>query len=190
MGAAAVVVSDHLLVIGGADMITGYLKPNAVAPHVFPASKRPYPCCCPMTVPHPRLACSRACSLCPRCCTIFNHAHTTRPFSPFGDVHALHLGTLQWSLLECTGAVPAPRYEMAAAPIPKSRSVVLFGGATHDNNFNDVHVLHIDDARWEIIETTGVPCVSDMHSSRELSLLRYSSCTNPACLCMYVRLSK
>jgi hypothetical protein len=45
--------------------------------------------------------------------------------------------------LRCKGDVPKARYEAGVAALPNGSGVIVFGGASHDKNFNDTHVLDL-----------------------------------------------
>lgn len=77
------------------------------------------------------------------------------PGEPYNDVNVLNLATLEWKELSCTGVKPAARYEHVVTRVPGHQSIVVFGGAAENANFNDVHLLNTDTGVWSKPEIKG-----------------------------------
>ena len=70
------------------------------------------------------------------------------------DVHALHLGDMEWREVACTGSPPSPRAHCLG--FRHGRWMYVYGGCDSAGNLlNDLHRLDLGTAAWEGVETSG-----------------------------------
>ncbi|GAA0165119.1 hypothetical protein LIER_20601 [Lithospermum erythrorhizon] len=63
------------------------------------------------------------------------------------DLHILDLETMTWDEMDTIGVAPSPRSDHAAA-VHAERFLLIFGGGSHINCFNDLHVLDLQTMEW------------------------------------------
>ncbi|XP_050384662.1 acyl-CoA-binding domain-containing protein 4 [Argentina anserina] len=63
------------------------------------------------------------------------------------DLHILDLETMTWDEIDAVGVAPSPRSDHAAA-VHADRYLLIFGGGSHSNCFNDLHVLDLQTMEW------------------------------------------
>ncbi|KAF8097971.1 hypothetical protein N665_0278s0032 [Sinapis alba] len=67
--------------------------------------------------------------------------------SLMNDLHILDLDTMTWDEIDTVGSPPSPRSDHAAA-VHAERYLLVFGGGSHTNCFNDLHVLDLQTMEW------------------------------------------
>ncbi|CAH8390425.1 unnamed protein product [Eruca vesicaria subsp. sativa] len=67
--------------------------------------------------------------------------------SLLNDLHLLDLDTMTWDEIDAVGSPPSPRSDHAAA-VHAERYLLIFGGGSHTNCFNDLHVLDLQTMEW------------------------------------------
>ncbi|CAH8299717.1 unnamed protein product [Eruca vesicaria subsp. sativa] len=67
--------------------------------------------------------------------------------SLLNDLHILDLDTMTWDEIDAVGSPPSPRSDHAAA-VHAERYLLIFGGGSHTNCFNDLHVLDLQTMEW------------------------------------------
>jgi Kelch motif len=76
------------------------------------------------------------------------------------DLHALHVDTLTWRKVHCTGAVPQQRANHSSAildhPSSKKSELFIFGGWNGFERLNDIHILDTETSNWTAPHVGGV----------------------------------
>ncbi|KAL3133889.1 hypothetical protein ABBQ32_008347 [Trebouxia sp. C0010 RCD-2024] len=75
---------------------------------------------------------------------------------PQGDLFVLDLADMQWQSPQVTGTPPPARSAHAAAAY-QSRYLLVFGGGSIANCFNDLYVLDTETMHWSCPATQGEP---------------------------------
>eukprot|EP00850_Spirogloea_muscicola_P015319 SM000116S24240 [mRNA] locus=s116:223620:228918:- [translate_table: standard] len=70
------------------------------------------------------------------------------------DVHNLNLNTMTWSTVETKGTRPPPRSDHAAT-LHNDRYLLVFGGGSHSNCYNDLHILDLETMEWSQPQQDG-----------------------------------
>ncbi|GAQ79092.1 Acyl CoA Binding Protein [Klebsormidium nitens] len=70
------------------------------------------------------------------------------------DVHVLDLETKAWDSPSTSGAPPSPRCDHTAT-LHNGRYMLVFGGGTLANCYNDLHLLDLETFEWSRPETHG-----------------------------------
>ena len=70
------------------------------------------------------------------------------------DLHALHVDTLTWRLVETNGEAPQPRANHSSAML--EYELCLFGGWNGSERLNDIHILDTRTSTWTLPRVGGV----------------------------------
>jgi hypothetical protein len=70
------------------------------------------------------------------------------------DLHALHVDTLTWRLVETNGEAPQPRANHSSAML--EHELCLFGGWNGTERLNDIHILDTRTSTWTRPRVGGV----------------------------------
>eukprot|EP00271_Cylindrocystis_brebissonii_P007239 TRINITY_DN20548_c0_g1_i1.p1 TRINITY_DN20548_c0_g1~~TRINITY_DN20548_c0_g1_i1.p1 ORF type:complete len:803 (+),score=152.58 TRINITY_DN20548_c0_g1_i1:45-2411(+) len=70
------------------------------------------------------------------------------------SVYRLDLDTLVWQPVLTSGLAPSPRCEHAAT-IHAERALLVFGGGSHSNCYNDLHILNLLTLEWSRVVAGG-----------------------------------
>eukprot|EP00850_Spirogloea_muscicola_P004934 SM000022S07148 [mRNA] locus=s22:202957:208318:+ [translate_table: standard] len=70
------------------------------------------------------------------------------------DVHNLNLNTMTWSTVDTKGTRPPPRSDHAAT-LHNDRYLLVFGGGSHSNCYNDLHILDLETMEWSQPQQDG-----------------------------------
>jgi hypothetical protein len=71
----------------------------------------------------------------------------------FNDMLSFSVRTRQWTLHECAGASPCPRFGHSACRV--AESMFVFGGSTFEFAFNDLWEYALDTRAWTQVVSTG-----------------------------------
>lgn len=71
------------------------------------------------------------------------------------DLNVLDLETRTWETPEATGVPPSPRSDHVATAYCE-KYIFIFGGGSHSDCYNDLHVLDLESMEWSPVETQGI----------------------------------
>lgn len=71
------------------------------------------------------------------------------------DLNVLDLKTMTWENVVTSGVCPSPRAEHVATAYCK-KHIFIFGGGSHSDCYNDLHVLDLENLEWSAVETQGI----------------------------------
>jgi Kelch motif/Galactose oxidase, central domain len=84
------------------------------------------------------------------------------------DLHALHVDTLTWRKVQCSGTIPQQRANHSSAILDKipggsktiGSELFIFGGWNGTERLNDIHILDTDTSTWTAPHVAGVRCTT------------------------------
>ena len=71
------------------------------------------------------------------------------------DLNVLDLETMTWETVDASGTCPSPRAEHVATAYC-NKYIFIFGGGSHSDCYNDLHVLDLENMEWSSVETQGI----------------------------------
>lgn len=71
------------------------------------------------------------------------------------DLNVLDLETMTWEVPVTSGACPSPRSDHVATAYCE-KYIFIFGGGSHSDCYNDLHVLDLESMEWSPVETQGI----------------------------------
>lgn len=71
------------------------------------------------------------------------------------DLNVLDLETMTWETVVASGVCPSPRSEHVATAYC-DKYIFIFGGGSHSDCYNDLHVLDLENMEWSAVETQGI----------------------------------
>jgi acyl-CoA-binding protein len=70
------------------------------------------------------------------------------------DLNVLDLETMTWETVVASGVCPSPRADHVATAYCE-KYIFIFGGGSHSDCYNDLHVLDLENMEWSAVETQG-----------------------------------
>lgn len=71
------------------------------------------------------------------------------------DLNVLDLETMTWETPVASGVYPSPRSDHVATAYCE-KYIFIFGGGSHSDCYNDLHVLDLESMEWSPVETQGL----------------------------------
>ncbi|KAG0568578.1 hypothetical protein M758_6G027400 [Ceratodon purpureus] len=71
------------------------------------------------------------------------------------DLNILDLESMTWETVVASGVCPSPRAEHVATAYC-DKYIFIFGGGSHSDCYNDLHVLDLENMEWSAVETQGI----------------------------------
>jgi len=71
------------------------------------------------------------------------------------DLNVLDLETMTWETPAVSGVCPSPRSDHVATAYCE-KYIFIFGGGSHSDCYNDLHVLDLENVEWSPVETQGI----------------------------------